>query len=175
MYRFWQGSVWKCSHVIGVTFGVSFFIFRFYHNRIDCLSNFLFWQWCIWTIIMLNHSFQQIRIIFFFLGGHAHLFICQVNSVQNIPTTFEYIKIDRHFICNWRLLILCLNICVFFLFIFLWTNSNSSSSVEHLSTMMPFDSSLSVEQICDKVSSNRNSFNSLSSVKKHTRPESVLY
>ena len=97
-----------CSRVICVML----LIFRFCHNHIDCLSKFLFWQWYIWTIVIFNHSFQQIRIVFFFLGDHAHSFICHVNSVQKIPTTFEYVKIARYFICNWIFLILCLIICV---------------------------------------------------------------
>ena len=43
---------------------------------------------------------------------------------------------------------------------------DSSSSVEHPPTMMPFDSSSSVEQICDRVLLTRNYFNLLSSVEK---------
>ena len=46
------------SHVIGVTF----FVFRLCHYRIYCLSKFIFWKWCLWTIIMFHHSFQQIHL-----------------------------------------------------------------------------------------------------------------
>ena len=66
---------------------------------ITCQS-FYFDKWCLLTIIMFNHSFQHIRIVFFFLGGHECSFICHVKSVKNIPTTFQYVKIAQHFICN---------------------------------------------------------------------------
>ena len=73
-------------------------------------------------IIMLNHSFQQIFIVFFLLGGHTHSFICHVNYVKNIPTTFEYVKISWLFIYNWIFLILCLIICVF-LIVYIFVNA----------------------------------------------------
>ena len=38
--------------------------------------------------------------------------------------------------------------------------------LEHLSTMIPFDSSSSVEKLCNKVSLTGNSFNYLSSVEQ---------
>ena len=46
----------------------------------------------------------------------------------------------------------------FSLFTLLWTHSYSLSSVEISSTIMIFDSSLSVKQACDNVFSTRNSF-----------------
>ena len=117
-------------------------------------------------IIMFNHSFQQICIVLFFLGGYARWLICYVKSVQNVPTISKYLKLARHFICNWVLLILCFILCVL-LFVYIYgTHSDSSSSVEYFSTMMIFDSSLFVEQICDQVLSTKNSFNSLSSVEQ---------
>ena len=93
---------------------------------------------------IVNYSFQQLRLVFVFWGDQARLFIRHIKSVKRISTKFEFVKISRHSICNWIFLILCLILASFCLFIFLLTHSDSSSSVEHSSTMMPFDSSLSV-------------------------------
>ena len=54
----------------------------------------------------------------------------------------------------------------FTLFIFSWTHSDSLSYVGLSSMMMAFDLSLSVEQICDKISSTRNSFDFLLSAEQ---------
>ena len=54
-------------------------------------------------------------------------------------------------------------------------HSNSSFSIEHLLTIISFDSSSSIEQIYDSFSSTRNSFNLLSSVEKRALSESVSY
>ena len=42
------------SHIIGVTFGVTFFLFPLCHDYDDCLLKLLTGQWCIVTIIMVN-------------------------------------------------------------------------------------------------------------------------
>ena len=110
------------SHIIGVTFGFAFLLFRFCHDYTDCLPKLLIWQWCIVIIILISYSFQQLCIVFVFWGVHARSFICHIKSVQNIPTTIEYVKISEHFMCNWRFLILCLNIC-FFLFVYTFVNA----------------------------------------------------
>ena len=102
------------SHIIGVMFGIKFFLFRFCHDFTDRLTKLLTRQWYIVTIIMVNYSFHQSHIVFFFGGGHARFFIFHFKSVKNILTTFEYVKIAWHFICHWRFLILCLIICIFF-------------------------------------------------------------
>ena len=82
----------------------------------------------LWRSFWSNYIFQQIRKVFFFFCGHACWFVCHVKPVQNILTTFEYLKIAWQFICYWRFLILCLVLCVFlfvdnfanaFLFLFL--------------------------------------------------------
>ena len=88
------------SHIIGVTFGVTLFLFRFFHDCTDCLYKIIIGKWCIVMIITVNYSFQQLHIVFVFCGDHARLFIRNVKSVQNIHTAFEYVKIARHFICN---------------------------------------------------------------------------
>ena len=62
----------------------------------------------------------------------------------------------RHIIWN---LVLCI-------YIFLIAHSNLSSYVEQSLTMMPFDLSSSVEQICNKVSFMRMAFDSSSSVEQ---------
>ena len=54
----------------------------------------------------------------------------------------------------------------FSLFMFLWTYSDSLFSVELSLKIMIFDSSSSVEQTCDKVSSNRNSYDLILYVEK---------
>ena len=53
-------------------------------------------------------------------------------------------------------------------------DSDSLSSVEHLLTMMPLDSSLYAEQLCDRVLLNGNSFNSLSFVEQ-TRKVGICF
>ena len=154
------------SHIIDVTFGVTFFLFLFWHDFTDCLLKILIVQCCIVKIIVINYIFQHLRIVFFFYGGHVCSFICHVKSVQRILSTIKYVKISQHFMCNWIFLILCLILCVFLFGYILWKRSNSSPSVEHSSTMMPFVSSLSVEQIWDKVSSTTKYFNPLSHVEQ---------
>ena len=77
------------SHIIGVTFAVTFLLFCFFRDFTECLSNLLIGKWCIVTIIVINKSFQQICMVFFFWGGHARSFRCHGKSVQNVPTTFE--------------------------------------------------------------------------------------
>ena len=42
------------SHIIGITFGVTFFLFRFCHEFTDCLSKFLIGKWFIVKIILIN-------------------------------------------------------------------------------------------------------------------------
>ena len=117
-------------------------------------------------IMMFNHIFQQIHIVFLFLGGRACSFICHVKSVQNISTTFEYAKIARKFTCNSIFLILCLILCVF-LIVYIFVSA--------LRFVFPhrefvdddaFDSSSFVNQICDKVLSTSNYFNSLSYIEQ---------
>ena len=88
------------SHVIGVQNYVTFFLFSFCHDCTDLFLDILIGQWCIVIIIIVNYSFQQIRIVFVFWGGHARLFMCHLKSVQKNPTTFEYVKISRHFMFN---------------------------------------------------------------------------
>ena len=111
----WNGGMIKesiHSHIICVMFGVTFFLFCFCHDSVDCLSKILTGQWCIVTIIMVNYIFQHLCIVFISWGSHARLFIRHVKSVQNISSTFEYVKIARHIICNWRFLIFCLILCI---------------------------------------------------------------
>ena len=104
-----------------------------YFNIFECDRNILTWlywlltkiiigQWYIATIIIVNYSFHQSHIVLFILGGHTRSFICHVKSIQNIPTTFEYVKISQHFICNWIFLILCLIICVLLL-VYIFVNA----------------------------------------------------
>ena len=106
------------SHVIGI----SFFLLLFCHDRKDYLLKLLFFQWFLCTEIMLNNSLQQISIVLFFLGGHSRLLIYHIKSVQNILTTFKYVKIAQHFICNQIFLILCLILCMF-LFVNIFKNA----------------------------------------------------
>ena len=116
------------SHIIGVTFGVTLFLFRFCHDFTDYFSKLLIGQCNIVTIIVVNGSFEHIPKLFILWGGHARSLLCHVNYVQNILTTFEYVKLAQHFICNQRFLIFSLIIYVFlfvniflntFLFVFL--------------------------------------------------------
>ena len=88
------------SHIIGVTFGDMFFLFRFCHDCTDLFLKLLIVQWCIVIIIIVNYSFRQLCIVFVFWGDHARSFIPHIKYVQNIPTTFEYVKISRHSMCN---------------------------------------------------------------------------
>ena len=88
------------SHIIVVVLGVKFLLFRFCHNFTDSLSKLLIGQWYIVTIIILDKIIHKSYIVFFFWGDYAQSFIRHVKSVQKIPTTFEYVKIARHFICN---------------------------------------------------------------------------
>ena len=95
------------SHIIGVMSGVVLFLFCFCHDFTDCLSKLLIGKCCIVMIIVVNESFQHLLKVFIFLGVHTRSFIHHVKSVQNILTIFEYVKIARHFICNWIFLTLC--------------------------------------------------------------------
>ena len=157
---------WLKKISIVVLFGITIFLFHFYNDSSDCLSKLLNGQWCIVKIIVVNLSLQHIRIVFTSWGSHSRSFIRHVKSVQNLSSTFKYVKISRHIICNWIFLILFLIICAFFFFI---THSFSDSSVEHSLTMMPFNSSSSVEQLCNKVSLSSNCFNLLFYVEKMCR------
>ena len=86
--------------MVGVTSGVTFFLFRFCHDSADCLLNFLIGQWFIVVIIVIDWYFQHICIVFVPFCSHVHSFIKHIKSVQKIFTTFEYVKISRHIICN---------------------------------------------------------------------------
>ena len=185
----WNGAMVKClngiyGHMIGVTSGVTFFLFRFCHDSADCLLNFLVGQWYIVEIIVIDWRFQHLRIVLLFWGCHAHLFIRHIKSIQKLSLTFEYVKISRNIIFNWRFLILCLIRCVFFIIThsclgssvehsltMMPFDSDLLSSVEHLSTIMPFDSSFSAEQLCDKVCQ----LGTLLICSKRTRSEYGLY
>ena len=89
------------------------------------------------------------------------MFVRRVKTVQDILFTFEYVKIaqllDKYIICNWIFLILCLILCVFLIvYIFMdafWFAFFSTTFIDNNYS----DSSSSVDQICDKVFSTRNS------------------
>ena len=109
------------SHIIGITLGITFFLFRFWHDSADCLTNFLIGKWCIVAIIVIDYRFQHLCIVCILRDVHACLFIRHAKSVQKRSTTFVYVKIARHFICNWIFLIPCLIICIF-LFVYIFVN-----------------------------------------------------
>ena len=67
------------SHVIGVTFGLSLFLFRVCHDFTDRLSKIFIGQWYIVTIIMFNYSFQQISMVFMiWVAMHASSYITSI-------------------------------------------------------------------------------------------------
>ena len=98
------------------------------------------------------------------------MFIRHVKIFQEILPTFKYVRIhrilDNWLISNFRFFILYLIIAYFYLFIVLWTHSDLIFSVELSLTIMFFYSSLSVEQTCDNVLSNRKCSDLLSSVEQ---------
>ena len=105
---------------------------------------------------------EQFHIVFISWVCHARSFARCVKLVQEILSTFEYVKIDwlldNWIIRNCRFLMICLIICIFFFVYALWKNSDSLSSVEISSTIMIFDLYSYVEHTCDKSFFTRNSF-----------------
>ena len=83
-----------------------------------CVSNILIRWCCTVTIIAICYGPQQLRIIFISRVFHARSYAHCVNIVQEILTTFEYVKIsrllDKCIIRNKRFIIICLVICIFF-------------------------------------------------------------
>ena len=118
MVKYWNGIH---SHMIGVTFGVTFFLFHFCHDSDHWLQKIFIWK----CSIVANHcnwlAFPTSLYIIIIWGIHTRSFIQHVKFVQKISSTFEYVKIDRHIICNWIFLRLCHTLCVFlYIYNVLW-------------------------------------------------------
>ena len=144
--------------------------FLFYNDSTYCILNLLIVQWFTVKIIAICYGYLQFCIVFVSWSSHTRSFVPCATLVQDMFSTFEYVKIahliDYWIIRKWRFLIICLMLCVFFLVFVLWTHSDSLSSIKLSLTMMPFDSSSYVEQTCENVFSTRKSYDSLLSVEQ---------
>ena len=100
---------------------------------------FSFGKWCLWMIIMFDHSFQYIRIVFFFSGSHSCSFICHFKSSQIFLPHSNMLKYLINSSVTEDFSYSASFFAYFCLFIYFWTHYDSSSSIEHSSAMMPFD------------------------------------
>ena len=141
--------------VLGVTgdwhklSAVTFFRFLFYNDSTYFISKIIIGQWCTVTIIAICYDYLKLCMVFISWSCHARSFVPRIKLVQDILSTFKYVKIsrllDNWIIRNCRFLIICLIPCVLFSVYVLLIHSDSLSSVELSSTMIPFEFSLSVE------------------------------
>ena len=124
---------------MGIRNYVTFLRFLSYNESTYCVSNIIIVQWCTVTIIAICYDYLQFCMVFISWSCHACSFVSCIELVQDILSTFKYVKIswllDNWIIRNCRFLILCLIPCVFFSVYILWMHYDSLSSIELSSTI----------------------------------------